>query len=131
MSSDIFMIVDWVLAQDSKQNGPSWHCRSQAFYGFLACDIYNSEIVVYCSQTMHKIPYSKKLWRGKNYGEFGESQQFANFFLPISHFCNMRREHKREVRFNLFCIKIYYIILYYYQFYRLGTKRITQKAQGL
>ena len=29
------------------------------------------------------LPYSKKLWRGKNFGEFGESQQFANFFLPI------------------------------------------------
>ena len=27
-----------------------------------------------------EILYSKKLWRGKNFGEFGESQQFANFF---------------------------------------------------
>jgi len=27
------------------------------------------------------VPYSKKLWREKNFGEFGELQQFANFFV--------------------------------------------------
>ena len=31
----------------------------------------------------YTVPYGKKLWRGKNFGEFGESQQFANFFSPI------------------------------------------------
>jgi len=29
------------------------------------------------------LPYSKKLWRGKNFGEFGKSQQFANFFAKF------------------------------------------------
>jgi len=33
-----------------------------------------------------KLPYSKKLWRWKNFGEFGESQQFANFFRQFSCF---------------------------------------------
>ena len=31
-----------------------------------------------------QLPYSKKLWRRKNFGEFGESPQFAKFFSPIS-----------------------------------------------
>ena len=34
------------------------------------------------SMCTHKIPY--KLWREKNFGEFGESSQFAKFFSPIS-----------------------------------------------
>ena len=25
------------------------------------------------------LPYSKKLWRGKNFSKFGKSQQFTNF----------------------------------------------------
>ena len=29
------------------------------------------------------LPYSKKLWRGKNFGEFGEISKFAKFFSPI------------------------------------------------
>ena len=37
---------------------------------------------------------------------FGESQQFANFFSPIFLFCNMRRAQKREMHFNLFCVRI-------------------------
>ena len=30
---------------------------------------------------MH-LPYRTKLWRGENFGEFGESPQFAKFFSP-------------------------------------------------
>ena len=29
------------------------------------------------------IPYRIKLWKGKNFGEFGELPQFAKFFSPI------------------------------------------------
>ena len=29
------------------------------------------------------IPYSKKLWWRKNFGEFGESPQFAKFFYFV------------------------------------------------
>jgi len=32
------------------------------------------------SKSKEHILYSKKLWRGKNFGKFGKSQQFANFF---------------------------------------------------
>ena len=32
------------------------------------------------NRSVINVPYSKKLWRGKNFGEFGESQQFAHFF---------------------------------------------------
>ena len=28
------------------------------------------------------LPYRTKLWRGENFGEFGESPQFAKFFSP-------------------------------------------------
>ena len=31
---------------------------------------------------MSIIPYRTKLWRGENFGEFGESPQFAKFFSP-------------------------------------------------
>jgi len=63
--------------------------------GFMALD----SIYVYICII---IPYSKKLWRGKNLGEFGESQQFANFFSPIILFCNMGCAQKRKLRFNCF-----------------------------
>ena len=35
-------------------------------------------LLIYC----YSIPYRTKLWRGENFGEFGESPQFAKFFLP-------------------------------------------------
>ena len=31
---------------------------------------------------LNKLPYRTKLWRGENFGEFGESPQFAKFFSP-------------------------------------------------
>ena len=31
----------------------------------------------------HHIPYRTKLWWGENFGEFGESSQFAKFFANI------------------------------------------------
>ena len=31
---------------------------------------------------MYHLPYRTKLWRGENFGEFGESPQFAKFFSP-------------------------------------------------
>ena len=72
-------------------------------HNFRTCDssLFNRVFLV-----VTEIPYSKKLWRGKNFGEFGESQQFANFFLPIFLFCNMRRAQQCEMHFNLFFIRI-------------------------
>ena len=32
---------------------------------------------------MRLIPYRTKLWRGENFGEFGELPQFAKFFANI------------------------------------------------
>ena len=29
-----------------------------------------------------ELPYRTKLWRGENFGKFGESSQFAKFFSP-------------------------------------------------
>ena len=31
---------------------------------------------------LQELPYRTKLWRGENFGEFGESPQFAKFFSP-------------------------------------------------
>jgi len=43
------------------------------YYYFLASKGY--------SKIERVLPYSKKLWRGKNFGEFGKSQKFANFLV--------------------------------------------------
>ena len=48
----------------------------------IQCDLCSNWVHAQCEG----IPYSKKLWRGKNFGEFGESQQFANFFCQFSCF---------------------------------------------
>jgi len=45
---------------------------------FVQLDVCNYRIIY-----NDHIPYSKKLWRGKNFGEFGKSQQFANFFAKF------------------------------------------------
>ena len=47
------------------------------------CHLWPGEYLVNSTGSKGIVPYSKKLWRGKNFGEFGESQQFANFFSPI------------------------------------------------
>jgi len=58
------------------------------------------------------IPYSKKLWRVKNFGEFGESQQFANFFSPISFPAFVIQGACSNVSCALFCVRIQ--VLYRY-----------------
>ena len=74
------------------------------------------------------IPYRTKLWRGENFGEFGESPQFAKFFSPTF---PMKHENagKPWIRQSFFrqCFKIiispnfftakvlFYTVAYYFQ----------------
>ena len=48
------------------------------YFTLLICIKWKS-LVTFCT-----IPYRTKLWRGENFGEFGESLQFAKFFCQHS-----------------------------------------------
>jgi len=68
--------------------------NKMVFYAPIFLLDYNlkSYVATLCNYMLGKfivctyVPYSKKLWRRKNFGEFGESQQFANFFHQFPSF---------------------------------------------
>ena len=56
----------------------------QAYSFYRSCDGRQRSCYVELVETTFHIPYRTKLWRGENFGEFGESPQFAKFFCQHS-----------------------------------------------
>ena len=63
--------------------------------------------ISYVFDSRGQIPYRTKLWRGENFGEFGESPQFAKFFSP-TFLMKHKNDGKPWIRQSFFrqCFKI-------------------------
>ena len=125
------------IVQTSKSNSfiVSLKCFVILFYIFAVTSSckHKLQIKIMITQLISEppyncIPYRTKLWRGENFGEFGESPQFTKFFSPTFPMKHenagkpwirqsfFRQCFKITISPNFFIAKVLFYTVYYFMY---------------